>query len=328
MIAFHSTPRVKRPQITDTGTENWKTRVWELVACPSVSSLLAVLRRILSSNQLLSKPTLWTMNRRFQTIAIMLSLSAAVLTTGCVSSAYKKAAGDTPPPVMLNVAFPPAALEAKLNTIITYNGPGSWKRNAFWDEYVVTLHNPGNQHVVVSATELTDYADTVRQARSEPWALEKESKTLEQKYKDDRIAFVRNTAPGLLIVGAGAVAVASTGYIVTWGAAGTGVALGAGAAAAAATVVALPIYYIAVVSINSHNKAGMETEFNNRRLTMPLTLAPGETRTGSLFFPMVPTPRSLSLLWSRGTDNGKSELPLNFIVGLHVQPSPSPATAK
>lgn len=209
-------------------------------------------------------------------------LSVAFISGGCVSNRYKKARESTVPPVLLNVSFPPAPLEALLNTVITYNGPGSWKRDAFWDEFVVTLRNPGNQHLIVVSADLTGYAHMVSSAHVEPWALEKESKTLEQQYKDDRIAFVRYTAPGVLILGAGAVAVASTGYIVTWGAAGVGA--GAGAAAAAATVVALPLYYGVVLSINHHNKVAMEAEFNRRRLNLPLILGPGETRTGSFFF--------------------------------------------
>ena len=104
--------------------------------------------------------------------------------TGCVSSKYKEAKKDTPPPHLLNVPFPPASLEATLNTLVTYNGPGSWKRNAFWDEYVVTCHNPGRAPLTVSAATLTDFADASRSPGSKPWALEKESKNLEQKYKE------------------------------------------------------------------------------------------------------------------------------------------------
>lgn len=247
----------------------------------------------------------------------LISLSIAFFNAGCVSNQYKKAKESTPPPVWLNVAFPPAQLEAMLNSVITFNGPGSWKRDAFWDEYVVTLRNPGNQFLIVISADLIDYAHNVRPARNDPWTLESESKSLEQKYKDDRIAFARNAVPGVLILGVGAVAATSAGYIVTWGAGG--VAAGAGAAAAAATVVALPLYYGAVLYINHSNKRAMETEFNRRRFTSPLMLAPGEARTTSLFFPMGPNPHSLSLRWSMGTINGESVLPLDFLKGLHIE---------
>ena len=230
--------------------------------------------------------------------------------TGCVSSKYKEAKKDTPPPQLLNVAFAPAPLEATLATLITYNGPGSWKRDAFWDEYVVTLHNPGTTPLTVSAAGLTDFAGTAQAPGAEPWALEKQSKTLEQQYKDTGVAFVRYTAPGVLIIGAGAAAMGSAGVFSA-----------AFSTAAGATIIALPVYYVGVLTINHHNKVAMEKEFTRRRLALPLTLAPGETRTGSLFFPMVPNPRSLGLRWSTGATNGETSLPLDFLHGLHAAPA-------
>jgi hypothetical protein len=59
---------------------------------------------------------------------------------------------------------------------------------------------------------------------------------------------------------------------------------------------------------------------------LPLTLAPGKARVGSLFFPMVPNPRSLSLRWSGGSTGGGLTLPLDSVHGLHVKaPVPAPA---
>ena len=246
--------------------------------------------------------------------AVALSLSVTFLSTGCVSNKYKEAKKDTPPPELLNVTFAPALLEAVLSTVITYNGPGSWKRDAFWDEYVVTLHNPGSQPLTVATAGLTDFAGLARTAGTEPWALEKQSKTLERQYKDAGIAFVRYTAPGVLILGAGVAAISSAG-IFSAGAAG----------AATATVVVLPLYYIGVLVINHSNKVAMEKEFNRRRLALPLTLAPGETRTGSCFLPMVTSPRSLALHWSSESGSGDTVLSLDFLRGLHLK---VPATNK
>ena len=249
----------------------------------------------------------------FVYVAALLS-GTLLLSTGCVSNKYKKAKSDIPPPQMLNVAFAPAPLEATLTTLITYNGPGSWKRDAFWDEYVVTLHNPGNQPLTVTTAGLTDFAGLARTAGGEPWALENESKTLERKYKDAGMAFVRYTAPGVLIVGAGASIIAASGGIAVFGPVSAGAS-----AAAAATLVAIPVYYIAVLTINHRNKVAMKNEFTRRRLALPLTLAPGETRTGSFFFPMVPSPRSLGLRWSTATTSGESVLPLDFLRNLHLK---------
>ena len=75
---------------------------------------------------------------------------------------------------------------------------------------------------------------------------------------------------------------------------------------------------------NHEDRTDINAEFRLRRLALPVTLAPGQTRLGCLFFPMVPNPRSLSLRWSTGQDAGEAVLSLKFLHGLHVK---TPATA-
>jgi len=247
-------------------------------------------------------------------------LGSVFLLTGCVSTRYLKAKKDTPPPQLLNVAFAPGGLEAALNAIITYNGPGSWKRDAFWDEYVVTLHNPGKQILTVTGVELTDPSGAVRVAGDNPWKLERESKTLEEKYRAAGMAFVRYTVPGVLIVGgAGALAASTSG--------GMFVGYAALGGAGLAVVGVLPAYYGVILVINHHNKVAMEKEFGRRRLSLPLVLAPGEMRTGSFFFPMVPSPRALTMHWTAEPGVGDAVLALGFLHDLHIEdPASSPAS--
>ena len=124
-------------------------------------------------------------------------------------------------------------------------------------------------------------------------------------------------APRVLVTTAEPVVVSSVGL----GAAGA-------AAAATATEVALPVYGLATLGRNTRYKAAIKAEFNRRRLPLPLSLAPGETRTGSLFFPMVPNPRSLSLDWSNESGKRDSALALDFLRGLHVTAASGDATTQ
>ena len=78
--------------------------------------------------------------------------------SGCLSTKYRMARKSTPPPAALNLAIEEPPLAVVLNTVIIYKGPGSWKRAAFWDEYVVTLHNHGPQPLSITAAALTDFA--------------------------------------------------------------------------------------------------------------------------------------------------------------------------
>lgn len=213
---------------------------------------------------------------------------------------------------MLNVNFPPAALQTSLNSLIIPAGPGSWKRKAFWDEYVVTLHNSGDQPLQVTSMELVDFSGAHRRAGDDPWKLEKESKSLAKQYQDAGTTIVRVAGPRVLVA-----ATESSG-------ATSAIVGGAGAATTAtATAIALPVYGATMLGINLHNKKVITAEFNRRRLRLPLVLAGGETKSGSLFFPMVPNPQSLTVNWSSesGSDSRPSEsvLPLEFLHGLHVK---------
>ena len=259
-------------------------------------------------------------------------LAATLALSGCVSTKYKMARENTPPAMLLNLAAAQPPLEVALNMVIIYQSPGSWKRAAFWDEYVVTIANQGDQPLTIGSAALTDSADISHAPGANPWALEKESKTLEQKYRDAGVAFARNAGAGLVIVGAAAGVGAATATTTVGGSIFAGGALGGGAGVAAigtaivATGVVVPVYFLVVASFNSDNKAAIVAEFNRRRLALPLTLAPGETRIGSLFFPMVANPRSLGLRWSSGTTGDGLLLPLDSLHGLHVTAA-APASA-
>jgi hypothetical protein len=242
-------------------------------------------------------------------IRVALTGIAACLLVGCLSPKYKPAGKNTLPAHPLNIAFPAAPpLNATLNTLIAFGGPGSWKREAFWDEYVVTLRNEGDQPLQVDSIMLADYADVSHPPGDDPWALERQSRDLEKKYRDAGLAFARIAAPRVL-------AATAEPAVLT----GAGVGSAGAAAAAATTAVALPVYGLTVLGINSHKKAAIKAEFTRRRLPLPLRLGPGETRSGSLFFPMVPNPRSLSVHWSNESDRGDSSLALDVLRGLHMK---------
>ncbi|MGB8693295.1 MAG: hypothetical protein WCD08_07295 [Steroidobacteraceae bacterium] len=241
---------------------------------------------------------------------------------GCVATKYKLAKKDTPAAQSLSIAFPPSLpLLPTLVSLIGYGGPGSWKRAALWDEYVVTLENRGERPLTIDSATLAGSAGTAYAAGSDPWAVEKQSKALEKQYQDRGEAFLRTAGPGVVIVGVGAATASAT-------AGGVAFVSPAVAGAAVATIVVLPVYYATVIGINHHNKKAVMTEFKRRRLSLPLTIAPGETRTGSLFYPMVRSPGSLTLNWSNEGGSATTKLSLEFLHALHVPPAPAVPASK
>jgi hypothetical protein len=122
---------------------------------------------------------------------------------------------DAVPPKAINAAFAQSPVTAALSTLITYQGPGSWKRESLWDEYVITATNTGTEPILITAATLTGHNGEGYAPGDNPWKVEKQSKQLEKRYKDAGMTFVRYTAPGILILGSGAVAVTSAGILTT-----------------------------------------------------------------------------------------------------------------
>jgi hypothetical protein len=74
-------------------------------------------------------------------------------------------------------------------------------------------------------------------------------------------------------------------------------------------------------NVSSRNR--IEEIFTNRRLTLPLTLAPGQEITGSLFFPVTPGPRRLQFQLESQSLLEAMELHLPGLAMLHLGPSPA-----
>src|SRR5476649_799417 len=131
-----------------------------------------------------------------KTIRIPTAAFACLLAlSGCLATKYQAAPKGVPPPTLLSIAGSEPPIDVGLRSVIVYGGPGSWKRAALWDEYVVTIHNQSGKPLTVSAATLSDFSGTPRSPGVDPWVLEKESQTLEQRYRSDGVAFARSSTP-------------------------------------------------------------------------------------------------------------------------------------
>lgn len=265
-----------------------------------------------------------TVLRGLATIGSILAL------TGCVSTKYKLAKKNTPPPIALNLSVGQAAVEVTVHAVIVYEGPGSWKRKAFWDEYVLTIANRSDAPLSIESAAVVDFQENQIPAGSDPWQLEKESKTWWQNVKSSETGRLLTLGAGTFVAGAAFMVVAPA---VIWG--GSGAAAGAAAGFAVAAV-ALPVYAVASVVGNISGRHKIEAEFNRRRLVLPANIPAGQIVQGSLFFRITPGPKRLLL---HGRANGVPRdmvLDLAPLAGLHfkeqhaaqpVPPASSPATS-
>lgn len=243
---------------------------------------------------------------------------AAVALSGCVSARYKPADKKTPPPVVLNLTAAQPAVEATVNTVIVYRGPGSWKRDAYWDEYVLTFVNRGSIPLVVESAGLTDLRGDTTAPGDKPWLLEKESRSRTKELNRGAKTALVQLGGGLAVMSIGGV-LFSASIGATAGAASFAVGL-AGAAI-------LPFYVGGAIYRNVSRRHEIEAEFARRRLLLPATLAPGQTVSGSLFFRISPGPQRLVLRGRSGAEPVEVTVDLAPLKGLHLKEPPASANS-
>jgi hypothetical protein len=240
------------------------------------------------------------------------------LTSGCVSSKYRSASPKTPPAQPLNLSAELPAATAVLNHVIIYQGPGSWKDAAHWDEYVVAVVNRGSTPLTLDGTTLMGLASKIVQPGVDPWAVEKSSQAEEKRRfgLPDGVGF--QLGRGSVIA-----ATAATGVGLFSAAAGATAAEIGAVAGATAGLVVVPIYAGVAIHRNSTHRQVIEHEFQTRRLVLPLTLAPGRSAQGSLFFHVTPGPRRLTLRIASAGQVEDLVIDLSPLGGLHLNSEPA-----
>lgn len=213
--------------------------------------------------------------------ALCACLTLCAFLAGCVTPKYHLESSRTPPQ-LLNHAVTQGSIDAVLNTVIVYHGPGTWKRDAFWDEYVVSVVNRSSAPVTLEYATLTNFRSEPSMAGNTPWPLERQSFAVRDKAN-------RGTNVAVVEFGAGADLIRTRGE-------DTAQKIAAGTVNTAFGIATLYVGYAAVAGLtNVARRNAVEEEFEKRRLKLPLSIAPGQTVQGSLFFPISPGPQRLTL---------------------------------
>jgi len=249
-------------------------------------------------------------------VAVVGVLCALLALSGCTSPRYKTASKKTPPAVLLNLPSTEPPVEALLHTVIFFRGPGSWKQDAYWDEYVVTVANRGNALITVESASLIDFHDQVAATGTDPWELEAASRT--QAEKD--FGFAKSTA---VQIGGGVTVMAAGGGVgaVIF----SGGFISAAGGAAIGGIILLPAFVGGTIYTNINNRHSIEREFARRHLVLPAMLVPGQVVRGSCFFRISPGPKRLTLHCRIDDQPRDVVIDLAPIGGLHLK---APAAAK
>ena len=179
-------------------------------------------------------------------------------------------------------------LSATLDWVIFRDGPGTWAKNADWDEYLVSIQNVGDDSLQITSVSLVDSLGTGIEPRRTRKELVKGAKETKRRYKDEGLK-VKAGVSGKVLVGTGVVAAAGTSGL------GAAAMAGGGAAAGAAAVVVLvPALTVGGV-VRGINNNKVNDEIESRQTLLPVSLERCEKKNLVLFFPLSPSPRRIEI---------------------------------
>lgn len=225
-----------------------------------------------------------------------------------------------------------------LDWVIVKDGPGTWAKNAWWDEYLLTVHNLSGEPMTISSVQVVDSLDTTLGTLADRKQLVAASKDSAKRYKDYGVKVKPGAGTGTMVaagtgimVAGSAMAMASLGSSLASAFAGAGTATSSSAIAsvgAAAFVVAVPVLIVGGVVKGANNKRVGE-EIVNRQTVLPLELAAGDTQPIDLFFPVAPSPGSVQLVYETADGPGIINLDTaDVLSGLHFKTAPQPETVE
>jgi hypothetical protein len=193
-----------------------------------------------------------------------------------------------------------------INHVILPTGPGSWIKNAKWDEYAFTIQNQGDASLKILGFWLIDIRGVYLQSKDEPGRLETISEALSEEYAT---ALVKTTL-GL--------ATAATSTTLLAGGAVTAGALAMAEPAVLLAIPFIPLFEFKIKEAKELEKEKIQIQFLKRKLRS-FRLAKGAVLKGSQFFPVVPNPRELVVEYSTKGTIHEMKLPLRKLRGKHEE---------
>lgn len=236
---------------------------------------------------------------RCVTVAI---LTGGSLLTGCGGTKVLKEAQP------MQVTQPLAEISSEevtvtLDWVIVRDGPGTWAKNADWDEYLLRVRNQSGLPLHVSQLVVVDSLDTHISPESGRKQLVKSSKKTARRYKESGIRVKAGRGAGTMLVAGAAVTTFGVGaaYATAYGAAMGGVASSGAAVAAAGGLLLLgPALAVGGV-VRGVNNSKVNNEIELRQTTLPIEVPAGEEIGLNVFFPLAPSPKEIQVTY---IDNG------------------------
>lgn len=206
---------------------------------------------------------------------------------------------------------------AILDWVIVRDGPGTWAKNADWDEYLLRIRNLSDQPIQVIRVIVVDSLDTRIESQPKRKQLVKGSKQTARRYKDSGIKVKAGRGAGTMLVAGAAVTVIGVGAASVVAVSGATVAGSAGAAAGGLLLLG-PALAVGGIVRGVRNSA-VNKQIEQRQTVLPLELSAGEELPLNVFFPLAPSPGMVEISYTDVT--GEHSLTIDTstsLNGLHI----------
>lgn len=217
------------------------------------------------------------------------AMSAIAVLVGCGGTGkLSKPVPDTTPHVIAEATD--YRVTASIESVIVRDGPGSWAKNAFWDEYRIRVTVADGWAVEISRVVVVDSLGEHHRPGISLQELADGTQRTAERYQDSNLRMT----PGL----GGAL---EAGVLVGGTSAAVGLATlgstGAAATAATAGLVVAPVL-IGAGLIGMAEVLPVQFEIDRRNTSLPLELVGGSVTTLDLFFPVAPSPQQVNIRYS------------------------------
>ena len=257
--------------------------------------------------------------RHFQRAVVVVFV---VLITGCVGT--KLLDEPTLLPERNSLAtVRDAVMAATLDWVIVRDGPGTWAKNADWDEYLLRLENRSTTNLRITEVYIEDSMGIKVFTGRDRKRLIAGSKQVAERYKDADIkikagtgtAVMVATVLGTTLVGASVVQL-GLAYASFDSLLGISTSVGAVVTTAGAGLV---LVGPAMVIRNRHNQRKVDARIQDIRSRIPFPVEAGMVKRAALFFPISPSPRHIVISYRQGESIQTLRLETReSLAGLHL----------
>ena len=182
-------------------------------------------------------------------------------------------------------------LSATIEWVIVRDGPGTWAKNADWDEYRISVRNLSGESIQITNIAIQDSLGTSVAAGQSRKQLVKGAKQTKRRYKNQGLEVKAGMRTGTLLA-AGAVSAAGSAALVS----SAGIFSGGGAAAATGGLILVPAFAISGI-VRGVNNSKVNNQIESRQTLLPIDMQGQDEKSLNIFFPLAPSPRQLEITY-------------------------------